>query len=254
MLPANIDNELLIAIVEARPILWQAKHREHKNRVKKNVLWVEVAAIVLPGVLNAENIVQTRWKSLRDKFRRLFVANKKEQKSGAGAEETDEAANVTWPYFEQLMFLKDSIEGRPTSGNMTARQLLLDISSSQSSYADMDATALDTGSLSESSGQDVPLTPTTGTTGESGTADIAPDEPACPPIRPQQKRKRNNDVYVAELQNVTQQLNGYVPKDIDENFALTLLGHMRMIKPERKLDLQMKLLQAIKDFTNEESE
>lgn len=56
MLPANIDNELLIAIVEARPILWQAKHREHKNRVKKNVLWVEVAAIVLPGVLNAGKI------------------------------------------------------------------------------------------------------------------------------------------------------------------------------------------------------
>lgn len=51
---------------------------------------------------------------MRDEFRRLFVANKKEHKSGAGAEETDEAADVTWPYFEQLMFLKDSIEGRPS--------------------------------------------------------------------------------------------------------------------------------------------
>ncbi|KAH7960318.1 hypothetical protein HPB49_018626 [Dermacentor silvarum] len=53
MLPANIDNELLIAVVEARLILCQAKHKEHKNRMKKNVLWLEVAAIVLPGVLNA---------------------------------------------------------------------------------------------------------------------------------------------------------------------------------------------------------
>lgn len=120
----------------------------------------------------------------------------------------------------------------------------------------MDVRSVDTRSTtSKSSGQDVPPTLATGTPDESGIADeIAPDEPACPPIRPQQKRKRNNDVYVAELQNVTQQLNGYVPKNIDENFAPTLLGHMRTIKPERKLDLQMKLLQAIKDFKDEQSE
>ncbi|KAH6925558.1 hypothetical protein HPB50_007110 [Hyalomma asiaticum] len=111
MLPMEIDNELLISSVAARPMLWQVKNKEFKNKVKKNALWLEVAAAVLPGVPNAENFIQTRWKSLRDKFRRLWTQLKAAHKSGAGAEDTDEM-NVSWPYFEMLLFLKDSIEGR----------------------------------------------------------------------------------------------------------------------------------------------
>ncbi|XP_072143796.1 uncharacterized protein [Dermacentor andersoni] len=295
MLPANIDNELLIAIVEARPILWQTKHKEHKNRVKKNVLWIEVAAIVLPGVPNAgkisafelhafqlsemclnvyesdattmcpgqlrfmvarcgvakltgvmifaENIVQTRWKSLRDKFRRLLMAMKKEQKSGAGAEETDATEHVAWPYFELLMFLKDSVEGRPTSGNMkTAEQLLLDISS-QGSCSDIDAV-----SVTSECTQDVPLTPASGTAEDTISDESTPNEPTCAPIQPQQKKKRNRDMYEKELQNVANQLNNYKPRDMDEHFALALLEHMRTVRPENKIDLQLKLLQVVKEF------
>nr|XP_050022800.1 uncharacterized protein LOC126516741 [Dermacentor andersoni] len=245
MLPANIDNELLIAIVEARPILWQTKHKEHKNRVKKNVLWIEVAAIVLPGVPNAENIVQTRWKSLRDKFRRLLMAMKKEQKSGAGAEETDATEHVAWPYFELLMFLKDSVEGRPTSGNMkTAEQLLLDISS-QGSCSDIDAV-----SVTSECTQDVPLTPASGTAEDTISDESTPNEPTCTPIQPQQqkKKKRNRDMYENELQNVANQLNNYKPRDMDEHFALALLEHMRTVRPEKKIDLQLKLLQVVKEF------
>ncbi|XP_075550764.1 uncharacterized protein LOC142584543 [Dermacentor variabilis] len=57
--------------------------------------------------------VQKRWKSLRDKFRRCYN-DATCQKSGAGAEEESECS---WPFFELLMFLRDTMETRATSGS-----------------------------------------------------------------------------------------------------------------------------------------
>ncbi|XP_070392595.1 uncharacterized protein [Dermacentor albipictus] len=108
-----IDNERLISAVEARPSLWHSRHRDHKNRQKKAALWREVAAIVVPGVQDGVTAVQKRWKSLRDKFRRCYN-DATSQKSGAGAEEESECS---WPFFELLMFLRDTMETRATSGN-----------------------------------------------------------------------------------------------------------------------------------------
>lgn len=44
----GINNEALIACVEARPALWQAKHKHHKNKHMTRCLWTEVARIVMP--------------------------------------------------------------------------------------------------------------------------------------------------------------------------------------------------------------
>ncbi|KAL1439207.1 hypothetical protein MTO96_001303 [Rhipicephalus appendiculatus] len=65
--------------------------------------------------------IQTRWKSFGDKFRRLCVALKAARTSGAGAKDTGEA-DVAWPYFESMLFLKDSMEGRPNFGRATKGQ------------------------------------------------------------------------------------------------------------------------------------
>lgn len=48
-LSSEIDNDLLIAEVSARVPLWQSRHPEHKNRLRKRALWAQVAAAVLPG-------------------------------------------------------------------------------------------------------------------------------------------------------------------------------------------------------------
>ncbi|KAL1483727.1 hypothetical protein MTO96_033001 [Rhipicephalus appendiculatus] len=97
---AFLDNEVLIAAVEQRPPLWMASHRQHKDKNVKAALWWEVAAAVLPGVNvdGATELVQKRWKSLRDKFRRLFVAYKKSRKSGAGLDDV-ESATITLAIF-----------------------------------------------------------------------------------------------------------------------------------------------------------
>ncbi|KAH9363677.1 hypothetical protein HPB48_017039 [Haemaphysalis longicornis] len=50
----NIDAEALITAVAARPALWQAKHKDNKNKPRKQTLWDEVAAAVAPGVAGGE--------------------------------------------------------------------------------------------------------------------------------------------------------------------------------------------------------
>lgn len=54
--------------------------------------------------------MQRRWKSLRDRFTRYVAELAKQQKSGAGAEDT--IPDVTLPYFEQMLFLKDTVAHR----------------------------------------------------------------------------------------------------------------------------------------------
>ncbi|KAH7960154.1 hypothetical protein HPB49_017453 [Dermacentor silvarum] len=108
-----IDNDVLISCVEIRPELWQPRHKDHKNRFKKAVLWSEVAAAVLPNVSGAEVIVQKCWKSLRDKFRKVTKVHKDSQKSGAGADDTEDSLpDNVWLHSDQLRFLKDTVEGR----------------------------------------------------------------------------------------------------------------------------------------------
>ncbi|KAH8037966.1 hypothetical protein MRX96_045270 [Rhipicephalus microplus] len=107
---AFIDNEILIAAVQHRLALWMASHWQHKDKIVKAAMWREVAAPVLPNVNidDTAELVQKHWKSLRDKFRRLFVANKK-AKSGAGLDDV-KCITITWPYFQLLYFRKDTME------------------------------------------------------------------------------------------------------------------------------------------------
>ncbi|KAH8030966.1 hypothetical protein HPB51_012434 [Rhipicephalus microplus] len=109
---AFIDNEILIAAVQHRLPLWMASHQQHKDKIVKVAMWREVAAAVLPNVNigDVAELVQKCWKSLRDKFRRLFVANKK-AKSGAGLDDV-ECITITWPYFQLRYFLKDTMQTR----------------------------------------------------------------------------------------------------------------------------------------------
>ncbi|KAL1423701.1 hypothetical protein MTO96_020862 [Rhipicephalus appendiculatus] len=228
-----------------------------KNRPKKNALWLEVAAIVLPGAPDADKHIQTRWRSLRDKFRRLCVALKAAHKSGAGAEDTGES-DVAWPYFESMLFLKDSIEGRPTSGNMeSAQELLLQMSCSQESSTDF---GVDTCSMLS----DTEVSLSTEHVSRVVTSDTAGNPPRRAPQTPPAagavtvahedqhhqppQKKKTRKVLFKQLGNVQKELTSCASKDIDENFAATLAAHMRTVQPEHKVDMQLKLLQVVKDF------
>ncbi|KAL3170852.1 hypothetical protein MRX96_043924 [Rhipicephalus microplus] len=110
---AFIDNEILIAAVQHRLPLWMASHRQHKDKIVKAAMWREVAAAVLPNV-NIGDVRRSLYRSAGSRFatsfRRLFVANKK-AKSGAGLDDV-ECITITWPYFQLLYFLKDTMQTR----------------------------------------------------------------------------------------------------------------------------------------------
>ncbi|KAH7977793.1 hypothetical protein HPB49_003589 [Dermacentor silvarum] len=92
-----------------------ASHKQHKDSNLKMTLWREVAASILPNV-NGEvalELIQKCWKSLRDKFRRTFNGRMLSQKSGAGADDV-ESVDTAWPYFELLLFLRDTMVTRPS--------------------------------------------------------------------------------------------------------------------------------------------
>ncbi|KAL3226998.1 hypothetical protein MRX96_024501 [Rhipicephalus microplus] len=128
---AFIDNEILIAAVQHRLPLWMASHRQHKDKIVKAAMWREVAAAVLPNVniggKRRRSLYRSAGSRLRDKFRRLFVANKK-AKSGAGLDDV-ECITITWPYFQLLYFLKDTMQTRATSGNYVSPASLQSTSS-----------------------------------------------------------------------------------------------------------------------------
>lgn len=53
--------------------------------------------------------VKTRWKGLRDTFRKQYKVSHPTNKSGAGAEEEDveNDTGMRWHYYASMMFLKD---------------------------------------------------------------------------------------------------------------------------------------------------
>lgn len=254
---AKLDNDALIYSVEARPALWHWRHKDHKNRFKKRMLWAEVAAAVLPGVTDAEAMVQKRWKSLRDKFRRLVTAQIA-QKNGIKTE--DQAADgnaddVTWPYYEQLLFLKNSMEGISSFSNVNvpgepSEETLL----RTAPYGDVDCVSL----LSVESNHGALPAASPSTDSQVMLSDLSEQEiaavealeevPSPVPQRRQRKRKRDDEDLQQQIDEVSSLLDKHMSPDEDEYFAMSLVSHMRAVKPEYKLQMRVKLLQVVQMF------
>lgn len=267
-----LDNETLIGAVEARPALWQATHRDHKNRFKKHKLWAQVAAALLPRIPNAEGVVQKRWKSLRDKFRRVLVARQHCQQNGQAAEELGE---ITWAYFPQLLFLKETMDMRPVKRIRhdpagPAEEAPEDIII-ENTECDLDTMSL----VSVESAPDAPSPSNDSQPTESPSAEPAPVKPAeasstwgvpedsslryAVSYGRQQKRRRKDeeeleqqlkkeDQVLSHLDSVLTRMAHHKPPDEDEHFALSLISHMRAVKAEKKLLMRMKILQVLEDF------
>ncbi|PSN43109.1 hypothetical protein C0J52_10473 [Blattella germanica] len=81
--------EKLINSVHNRPPIWDNSCDNHHNRFVLDELWSEIAQ-----ENNArKKDVKSKWKYLRDNFRKEYSK--------------DPNSHTTWPYFKNLMFLKD---------------------------------------------------------------------------------------------------------------------------------------------------
>ncbi|KAH7985978.1 hypothetical protein HPB49_026175 [Dermacentor silvarum] len=109
----NVFNERLIDAVEKERALWDLQDRMYKSRSVCEAAWRRVAADLGATVSD----VKARWKNLRDTFRRVLKSRSEMSKSGAPADDSlDEEKQ--WIFFVRLLFLKDTMTGRPTSGNL----------------------------------------------------------------------------------------------------------------------------------------
>ncbi|KAH7966016.1 hypothetical protein HPB49_012940 [Dermacentor silvarum] len=65
----------------------------------------------------APELVQKRWKSLRDTFRRYFSGHMQSQTSGS---DDVQSVDTDWPLFELFLFLNDRMVTRPIPSIVTS--------------------------------------------------------------------------------------------------------------------------------------
>jgi len=90
-------NMRLILEVEKRVPLWNAKHPDYKDNKLVTVHWQEIASILSLSVKE----VNERWRNLRDTYVRILKKIK-----------TGKKTQVSWPYFNKLMFLQSAVSHR----------------------------------------------------------------------------------------------------------------------------------------------
>ncbi|KAM4029713.1 uncharacterized protein ACNLHF_022405 [Anomaloglossus baeobatrachus] len=113
---AGFDVDLLIDLVHERQPLWSMQDHRHADAVVTRRLWDQIAGIMLDGwdrldtraQNNARTRLITRWRSLRDRFRRELNVEM-QAPSGSGKRKGSK-----YKYAEALAFLRSSMISRRT--------------------------------------------------------------------------------------------------------------------------------------------
>ncbi|XP_014261981.1 uncharacterized protein LOC106674054 [Cimex lectularius] len=111
----EIDNDILISLVEARPVLWDKTLNSFKDRNLTQDAWREVCCALRNDFEDMEDKeknafgkeVTKRWGNLRDAFSKSKRKLKESKKSGAGAR-----TFKNYVYAEQMQFLNKLFQTR----------------------------------------------------------------------------------------------------------------------------------------------
>ncbi|GBP66362.1 hypothetical protein EVAR_88472_1 [Eumeta japonica] len=109
MSQTNIDPELLITLIESRPVIWDKRLENYKDTNLRNAAWREVCIVLREDFQEIEEkerqsyakIVVKKWNQIRDSWKRSLNATKKINKSGSATVNTKK-----YCYHEHLLFLK----------------------------------------------------------------------------------------------------------------------------------------------------
>ncbi|KAH8039418.1 hypothetical protein HPB51_007271 [Rhipicephalus microplus] len=214
----NAYNERLIEVLERERPLWDLCDRNYKSRAVTDAAWRYVATVM--GSTVAE--VKARWKNLRDTFRRVLEERTRALKSGAPAnDELDESTK--WHFFSRLLFLKETMKGRPTSGNVGPLPF-------KESAPDVLAPEC----ILEDVCDELP--------GNQGTATSS----GLPP--PPKKKKPKRSKYDDEIE----ELSKFITEKPDEHerFGEFLVEKMRRVPPHFVDVMQLQLLETVTQFLN----
>nr|XP_050046422.1 transcription factor Adf-1-like [Dermacentor andersoni] len=236
---ANADNknefsERLIDAVERERCLWDLQQKDYKCRGVCEAAWRRVAAELGATVSD----VKARWKNLRDTFRRV-LKGRNEVKSGAAADDSlDE--DKQWMFFVRLLFLKDGMIGRPTSGNLTAPPA--DKWQSASANGHVESAQEIFTAMYQDEGNDEASA--CDRTEASSLVDVCVEVPEPQPP----KKKRKKDKYDEQIENITKILE----KEYDEidHFAGFLGAKMKCVPLRLRDDMQMEMLRDVNKYIN----
>ncbi|KAG8231852.1 hypothetical protein J437_LFUL008623 [Ladona fulva] len=105
-----MDTEKLISIVFENKCLWDMKEKHYHNRDICRQKWNEIAQ----ELNTSSEAVKSKWRGLRDTFRKELNNFTKQRSGSAGGSLKDS----TWPFFKNMEFLKDQFQKRKMEGNI----------------------------------------------------------------------------------------------------------------------------------------
>ncbi|XP_066443024.1 uncharacterized protein [Eleutherodactylus coqui] len=222
-----VDTDLLISEVKKRPAVYDQQEDNYSDRSKKQRCWDEICAILVPGWEESSQLeksckakeIQTRWRSLKDCFRRELHLQKKESRSGSSP-----SKRKRYMFYDQLTFLEPTLMRR-SSGKASDTQ---------------------ESPKSEGSDSEPPQSP-------------LPERIAQIPEPPRTKRNKTAGSGLGDFES---QIIGMVDslkkkkdseKDEDYLFVQSLLPYLKKVPEEKKIDLQIDILQLVKTYMHPSS-
>ncbi|CAG5056224.1 unnamed protein product [Parnassius apollo] len=214
----DINTEEFISAVQHRTAIWQSKHLQHLNRKVINKLWEEIKQL-FPG--SNDKQLRKKWKNLRDHFR-------KELKKFPPARSGDpgDTLQSTWPYFQQMLFIKDDLTAEQSSGNLDA--VTHNISQD---HADTDDSSV--------------ITDVTDTISQSSSG--SKKRKCASDYREQFIELENKKIVLLQikLSQATTSSNDGEEKCEDYYFFKSLIPQMRAFPPLQKLRVKNKIMQLL---------
>ncbi|XP_053618010.1 uncharacterized protein LOC128679650 [Plodia interpunctella] len=120
----NIDMELLISLVENRPVLWDKTQECYKNRQSSFAAWREICLALNEGFETmsekekndfGKDIIK-KWNNARDNWMK-YHKKVKECKSGSGAKSLRK-----YKFYDQMLFLCKIVTRRTTEASITSEK------------------------------------------------------------------------------------------------------------------------------------
>ncbi|XP_069607278.1 uncharacterized protein [Ranitomeya imitator] len=217
-----VDTDLLICEVKKRPAVYDQQEDNYSDRTKKQRCWDEICTVLVPGWEESSQLernckakeIQTRWRSLKDCFRRELHLQKKESRSGLSP-----SKRKRYMFYDQLTFLEPTLMRR-SSGKASDTQ---------------------ESPKSEGSDSEPPQSP-------------LPERVAQIPDPPRIKRNKSGGSGLSDFESQIISMVDCLKKkkdnekDEDYLFVQSLLPYLKKVPEEKKIDLQINILQLVKTY------
>ncbi|XP_047518993.1 uncharacterized protein LOC125058899 [Pieris napi] len=233
----DIDNDLLIEEVEKRSLIYDKKLKEYSDSNLKIKAWDEISRIIFStvwGTLSSQekteageylfifSILQKRWKNLRACFSRE-LREQKCTKSGQAA-----TKRRKYKHFDQLLFLIPSMDTRETSGNADSVEEIACEEDSQ----DASVEVLQREEYSRKKNKNK----------------ICYEERLLEILN---NKRVDDNRFIETMRNNKSDCND---DDKEKHFALSWVPLLKAVPEEKKLDVQIKILQIFQEVQKQNTQ